>query len=309
LQHPVVQDFSTDNNYSINNSGVNSSQHSNTRRNSLVIANVARPNCNINMSKVANIKHFNSTSNTSNNGSLPLPVQQQQELNSNDLYAILKPVIKPICFDQTLDTNRYLKQSNSLSFNLVYLGSVMIPYDTLSNASKLTSIRNSVEFFLDHHKHFYNYSSKSTSLSSLSLQLQEDIRMLCSSPTSVVTMKISGDSVKLRSHVLSVAKLNELLMTGAAAKPTNTIRKISLPSVMSEKRSNSNSRINIPNNVPLITFFSKTDIAFCGRIKDDINIFGLVILNKQKENNNKSNFIQSNRNLKRKKKSFYSFLN
>ena len=66
------------------------------------------------------------------------------QLNANDLYAILKPVIKPHIFDQ----NKQQNYTQSDSFNLLYLGSILIPYDTLSNASKLTSIRNLIEYFL-----------------------------------------------------------------------------------------------------------------------------------------------------------------
>lgn len=144
------------------------------------MANLKQNNNNYsNIAKVANIKHFNSANlgvksnvadsslltnnNTSINGDTSATKQIKtyyslssinptsavtsikQQLNVNDLYAILKPVIRPWIFNAKV----HVKSMNLhvVSINLAYLGSIYIPYDTLSNASKLTSIRNSIEYF------------------------------------------------------------------------------------------------------------------------------------------------------------------
>lgn len=76
-----------------------------------------------------------------------------KQLNVNDLYAILKPVIKPHIHNPILES--YVDSSRASSNNkhallaadVIYLGSIYVPYDTLSNASKLNSIRSSIEYF------------------------------------------------------------------------------------------------------------------------------------------------------------------
>jgi hypothetical protein len=70
-----------------------------------------------------------------------------KQLNVNDLYAILTPVITPHVHKPSLKIiNKHININNNinsnnqyanLSINLVYLGSIYVPYDTLSNSNKV----------------------------------------------------------------------------------------------------------------------------------------------------------------------------
>jgi hypothetical protein len=64
-------------------------------------------------------------------------------LNVNDLYAILSPIIKPFIYNHS----KFIATSSYI-FNCNYIGTIHIPYDTLNNAPKLSSIRSSIEYFL-----------------------------------------------------------------------------------------------------------------------------------------------------------------
>jgi hypothetical protein len=115
-----------------------------------------------------------------------------KQLNVNDLYAILKPVIKPHIHNPILES--YVDSSRASSNNkhallaadVIYLGSIYVPYDTLSNASKLNSIRSSIEYF--------------TGKSSASFSHFEP-PAVPSSTGSWVNLKIFSDRIKLSNRV------------------------------------------------------------------------------------------------------------
>ena len=160
-------------------------------------------------SKIANIKQFNnyqSSSSLVNKSLIP-------QLNVNDLYAILEPVIKPHIFDPKL-------QSNRLKFDLFYLGSVLIPYDTLSNASQLNRIRSSIEYYLMPNNEF--------------MLKNEDLNLVSNS---TVVLEILADYIKLTSY-----------MNDCATK----------------------------------VIYSKSEIGFCGKVKENRQYFALIILKESK---------------------------
>ena len=79
-----------------------------------------------------------------NQGKSAAAANKANYLNVNDLYAILSPIIKPFTYNHKIietSTSNYI-------FNCNYIGTVHIPYDTLNNALKLSSIRSSIEYFL-----------------------------------------------------------------------------------------------------------------------------------------------------------------
>jgi len=206
------------------------------------------------------------------------------QLNVNDLYAILKPVIKPYLFDQ-----KRSQQNNS--FNLLYLGSILIPYDTLSNASKLTSIRNLIEYFLIKNNSLppnNNDSNCSTGSleSGLSFhELTEEIKVLKSSAVSctnasVVNLKVSADRVKLSNKTLSLIKLNE------AIKKFNTEIDTSVISRLVEDCEQNEAKNSV--------YYSKSEIAFCGKIKENKKFFALVILSNTQEKEVTSTDLENN---------------
>lgn len=195
------------------------------------------------------------------------------QLNANDLYAILKPVIKPHIFDQQ-------QNKQSISFNLLYLGSILIPYDTLSNASKLTSIRNLIEYFLIKNSPLSNNnndSNCSTNPSETGLSFQEfteEIKALktnsvSSTNASIVNLKVSSDKVKLSNKKLSLVKLNE-----AFRKFNNEIDTNTLTRLVEDCE---------PNEIDNTVYYSKSEIAFCGKIKENKKFFALVILSNSQE--------------------------
>lgn len=80
-------------------------------------------------------------------GSLPSTSDletSQKILNVNDLYAILSPLIKPFVYNK----NIRVSCESSICVNCTYLRTIHIPYDTISNALKLNSIRQSIEYFV-----------------------------------------------------------------------------------------------------------------------------------------------------------------
>ena len=115
-----------------------------------------------------------------------------KQLNVNDLYAILKPVIKPHIHNPILES--YVDSSRASSNNkhallaadVIYLGSIYVPYDTLSNASKLNSIRSSIEYFTG--KSSANFS-------------HFEPPAVPSSAGSWVNLKIFSDRIKLSNRV------------------------------------------------------------------------------------------------------------
>ncbi len=115
-------------------------------------------------SKIANIKQFNNNhfSNNPTNKSL-VP-----QLNVNDLYAILEPVIKPHIYDPKIS------QMSVKKFDLAYLGSVLIPYDTLSNACQLNRIRSSIEYYMlqNSNEHKINTSDEANFLENSNVYLE-----------------------------------------------------------------------------------------------------------------------------------------
>lgn len=185
--------------------------------------------------KIANIKHFNSM-NQMSSGTIRHPIYQNpdslqtyyslsnlnampiKQLNSNDLYAILKPVVRPWVFNPKMSIN------GDLCFNLYYIGSIFIPYDTMSNAVKLNSIRNAIESFL---------------------------------------MKTADNEQSLISFNIMVdrLKLINLCDSKAALKNDNCV------------------------------FYHKTEIAFCGKIKESAQFFALVVL---AQNSSKHDILMNN---------------
>ena len=167
------------------------------------------------------------------------PPLLSNQLNANDLYAILKPVIKPHIHDP-------LKQQHyapSDSYNLLYLGSILIPYDTLSNASKLTSIRNLIEYFLIKNNtstmsnlNELNCSAGSQGSSSSSQlaphvlthqELNDEMKLLrvnstSSTHASIVNLKVGSDRVRLTNKTLSLLKANEVLKQQVAQSEIDT---------------------------------------------------------------------------------------
>ena len=195
------------------------------------------------------------------------------QLNANDLYAILKPVIKPHIFDQQ-------RNKQSISFNLLYLGSILIPYDTLSNASKLTSIRNLIEYFLIKNSPLSNNnndSNCSTSPSEMGLSFQEfteEIKALktnsvSSTNASIVNLKVSSDKVQLSNKKLSLVKLNEAFRKFNNEIDTNTLAKLVEDCE--------------PNEIDNTVYYTKSEIAFCGKIKENKKFFALVVLSNSQE--------------------------
>jgi hypothetical protein len=206
------------------------------------------------------------------------------QLNVNDLYAILKPVIKPYLFDQ-----KRSQQNNS--FNLLYLGSILIPYDTLSNASKLTSIRNLIEYFLIKNNSLpANNTDSNCSTGSLDSglsfhELTEEIKVLKSTAVSytnasIVNLKVSADRVRLSNKTLSLIKLNE------AIKKCNTEIDTSVISRLVEDCEQNETKNSV--------YYSKSEIAFCGKIKENKKFFALVILSNTQEKEATSTDLENN---------------
>jgi hypothetical protein len=186
-----------------------------------------------NIAKIANIKHFNSEIMT--NGSQSNLINNNstgKQLNVNDLYAILKPVIKPHVYD-AMSFYISKNQLHSSSFNVVYLANILIPYDTLSNASKLTSIRTLIESFL------YRKISPQTNLSFADVYSSNNDLFKTSSS---INLKVNMENIKL----------------------------ISID----------NKSLSVEDVKCRIYNFS--EIAFCGKIKDNRQFFALIILSNTK---------------------------
>lgn len=233
---------------------------------------IIKQNMNINMSKIANIKHFNlnnnnlqnmiKSSNSSNANINKLPKNQEcnsnqlrnsfhrqaascvtlgsndslKKLNVNDLYAILKPVIKPHIYDSI----NILNNNKPLELTMFFLGNLNIPYDTLSNASKLNSIRNEIEFFLT--------PTKSDDYQNAFIDNQMPTKS--STASALVNLTINTDNVKL---------------VHKSAKGTQNI-------FFSNNLTNQACKTN------KIAVYSKNQIGFCGKIKENCQIFALVLL-------------------------------
>ena len=229
-----------------------------------------KQNMNMNMSKIANIKHFNLNNNNLNNmikssanlvTTQPLPSSSQQlneygllalnnqivrqssssasltglplvkQLNVNDLYAILKPVIKPHVFDVNI-----VGCGRPVKLDMYFNGLVPIPYDTLSNASKLNSIRSSVEYFLlqtgmDKHLNYQNVFEEHAE----------------------TKPKASAHSISLQIYPDRVVIVNKSSR--------------SFPSCLTAD-SESTARLS----------YSKNRLGFCGKIKDSCQYLALVIV-------------------------------
>lgn len=172
-------------------------------------------------SKIANIKQFNnnhsSTSSLINKSVVP-------QLNVNDLYAILEPIIKPHIYDVKF-SQQYANKNNN-KFDLIYLGSVLIPYDTLSNASQLNRIRSAIEYYV---------VQNSTSNDFFKQNKTNDLF-----DNSFVCLDIFSDHIRLSS------KQNKVV-------------------------------------------YVKSEIGFCGKIKDNKQYFALIILKENKNNSPNEN--------------------
>lgn len=260
-----------------------------------------KQNMNMNMSKIANIKHFNLNNNNLQNiikssnsqistnslqsglptiktmaQSLDQASQQKQvshlarqessclslasnsnntsafkQLNVNDLYAILKPVIKPHNYDPNMTVDPHIPRP--LDFNMLFMGVLKVPYDTLCNASKLSSIRKSIEYFLfqDRAENYQNvFVENHTSPNAIS-------RATVSQST-LVSLQIGTNSIKI---------LN---------KSNKSTQNIFFANNLSNERS---------------VIYTKSQIGFCGKIKENCQFFALVILStseltaRQMENN------------------------
>ena len=228
---------------------------------------IIKKNMNINMSKIANIKHFNLNNNnlqnmikSSNNlntnksqknqelsqqsaSCVTLSNDSLKKLNVNDLYAILKPVIKPHIYDPINITN----YNKPLELNMLFLGNLNIPYDTLSNASKLNSIRNEIEYFLIQNK---TDDYQNTFIDNL-------IDNPCKNyPVStLVNFTINTDNVKIISKSL---KANQNIFF--SNNLTNQVSKTNTSAV-----------------------YSKNQIGFCGKINGNCQIFALILLSDSNE--------------------------
>ena len=161
-----------------------------------------------------------------------LPLVKQ--LNVNDLYAILKPVIKPHVYDVNI-----AGCGRPVKLDMYFNGLVPIPYDTLSNASKLNSIRSSVEYFLlqtGMDKHLMNYQN-----------VFEETHADRTKPNA------SAHSISFQIHPDRVVIVNK----SSRAFPTCLTAD-----------SESSARLS----------YSKSRLGFCGKIKDSCQYLALVIV-------------------------------
>ena len=93
--------------------------------------------------KLAKTEEINKIQIASKNRLSMIQSKPKYSLSVNDLYAILSPIIKPFIYNH----GKFVTTSSYI-FNCNYVGTIHIPYDTLNNAPKLSSIRSSIEYFL-----------------------------------------------------------------------------------------------------------------------------------------------------------------
>jgi hypothetical protein len=190
--------------------------------------------------------------------------------NVNDLYAVLKPVIKPhvyINFHNQLNSNQNLNPNSS--FNVLYLGQCIIPYDTLSNASKLASIRNLIEY----------HSIKNSNCNN-SLTDEQKLLFIKNFPATQHHNGFSANSSSSLVHnqsTKSIVNLNifQDLIKIALLKTNENSDDLIIDS------NNLNASVDIDYrhmNNSNIVYLTKSDIGFCGKIKNSIEFFAIAVL-------------------------------
>jgi hypothetical protein len=156
----------------------------------------------------------------------------------NDLYAILKPVIKPHNYEPSLAADP--STAKPLDLSMLFMGALKVPYDTLCNASKLNSIRKSVEYFLfqDRAETYQNvFVEDHTSPTPIS--------RTAASQSTLVSLQVRSDSVRI---------LN---------KSNKTTQNLFFANNLSCERA---------------VVYAKSQIGFCGKVKENGQFFALVIL-------------------------------
>ncbi len=261
--------------FSINSTASDTSQTINNNNNLSQNENIQpikpfliKQNMNMNMSKIANIKHFNLTnsnlqniikSSSSRPGFEPIIATRTltnslarqanscisigtqpgsiKQLNVNDLYAILKPVIKPHIYD-----SRYESANRPIELNMLFVGDLRIPYDTLCNASKLSSIRKSIEYFLvqDRAENYQNVFVENH-------MSPTPARNTSNSNNVLVNFLVDTESVRIENK--SNKSAHGLFFSN-----------------------------NLANEGRDVCVYDKGRIGFCGRIKESCQFFALVLL-------------------------------
>ena len=184
------------------------------------------------------------------------------------------------------------------------MGSILIPYNTLKDASKLTSIRNLIEYFLNRNNPTPNINESNCSAFSLSNsasnsfnqantnELNEDLRIIkassSGSTSSIVSIKIGAESIRLANKSVSVLKLNEIVCKNKLNKSGSIIDDSQTNESFYENTSeslvkliNDESETGETSSVS----YAKSEIAFCGKIKENKQFFALVILSTPSKDN------------------------
>lgn len=177
------------------------------------------------------------------------------------------------------------------------MGSILIPYNTLKDASKLTSIRNLIEYFLNRNNPTPNINESNCSAFSLSNsasssfsqantnELNEDLRIIkassAGSTSSIVSIKIGAESIRLANKSVSVLKLNEIVCKNKLNKSGSIIDESQTNESFYENTSESLVKLindECETGEASSVSYAKSEIAFCGRIKENKQFFALVIL-------------------------------
>lgn len=236
-----------------------------------------------NVARVANIKNFksntldrlkSSSSSSSANNNCPSYVPSATRgplhtlrLTSNDLFAILSPIIKPHLFAQ----NQYHAQAAqaTVSCRLLYMGSIYIPYDTARDAAKLKSIRSSIEYFMKQRK-------------------ENEVAGDNQRNNSLMEMRMT---VNAETSIISTGSIGSTSSTGAGAYSASS----SVPQVtmivhqdrlqILDSRSSEMSKNTV--------YYGKDEIAFCGRIKESQQFFALVVFSSSSPSQSGSRLVKS----------------
>jgi hypothetical protein len=223
--------------------------------------------------KIASIKHFSKSSSNYENDNLYINLKTMSSsclrrvesssinyLNVNDLYAILKPVIKPHVY-----INYQNNYQQTCSFNVLYIGQCIIPYDTLSNASKLASIRSLID-----------YNTVRSSNEFPSLTDEQKLLFLKSFPSNPSMMSTSSSSSLSNPTMLVNLNIHQDLIRMTLLKTNDGF-----------DYNHHGLNRSIDNNNTI--YLSKMDIGFCGKIKNSNEFFALAILPNMLSNNNLNN--------------------
>ena len=191
----------------------------------------------------------------------------------NDLYAILKPVIKPHIYDP----NMIFELSNgkiNMDFNMLFMGNLRIPYDTLSNASKLNSIRKNIEYFL--------FQDKTENYQNVFVENHKSPQVINQHRTSantLVNFQITAESINI---------INKSNKTGQGA-------------FFQSNLTNANRKFNST------VVYAKNRIGFCGKIKENCQFFVVIILSEVSSASNDSNSIEEKQEETIEKSKIYIF--